>query len=456
MLSKAEITQLEHIHPLAVHKHIVRHFHKHAHKYVHAAQHLHHVFIHCGELILVLIMGMSGIMFANFSSSLDWLERTSSTEIATYLAQAIAHPENILKNWNLISIWTVDDSVENTFTKWYCTYGAARISPEFFPFTDETKLTQQRTRGGNAVDRCANAAATGYRVGNTPAPWALVVYNAGGRFGQYGHVGKVMYYSKWLNKIIVRDMAWVSMFTMSDRRDDLATANVECYIYNVRDSVVWPISTGNLTAIATWTTQTQTWTNNNIHTPVVVPVTPTTPPTPVTNPNTVITTTPVVITPKPATPSTEPVVQPVTPVVTTPPVVTPPVVPEKPVVNNTVSDKDITLNFDNISDSLVQHYVGFRDISADLSSKTTMHVGDEAVLTITIKDKKTQTNIDGLLPTVLEFIASNNNIDVDYFSVRLISDGKVEVHIKALQAGKSSLVINLGVEKIGRIGFSIE
>ena len=149
-------------------------------------------------------------------------------------------------------------------------------------------------------------------------------------------------------------------------------------------------------------------------------------------------------------------VQPVTPVVTTPPVVTPPVVPEKPVVNNTVSDKDITLNFDNISDSLVQHYVGFRDISADLSSKTTMHVGDEAVLTITIKDKKTQTNIDGLLPTVLEFIASNNNIDVDYFSVRLISDGKVEVHIKALQAGKSSLVINLGVEKIGRIGFSIE
>jgi len=143
-------------------------------------------------------------------------------------------------------------------------------------------------------------------------------------------------------------------------------------------------------------------------------------------------------------------------VVPSQPAVTPPVVPVQPVVNNTTSDKEITLNFDNISDPLVQHYVGIRDITADLSSNTTMHVGDDAVLTISIKDKKTQTNIDGLLPTVLEFIASNDNIDVDYFSVRLISDGKVEVHIKALQPGKSSLVINLGIEKIGRIGFDIQ
>ena len=403
-------------------------------------------------------MGMSGIMFANFSGSLDWLERTSSTEIATYLAQAIAHPEYILTKWNLISIWKVDDSIENTFRKWYCTYGAARISPEFFPFTDESNLTQQRTRGGNAVDRCANAAATGYRVGNTPAPWALVVYNAGGRFGQYGHVGKVMYYNKWLNKIIVRDMAWVSMFTMSDRRDDLATANVECYIYNVRNSIAGEVITGSTTAISSWPIQTgtiqpQTWTTTPVQTPVVVTTPPTTPVTPITNPNANTATTPVVVTPpvvvKP------PVVKPPV-VVPSQPAVTPAVVPVQPVVNNTTSDKEITLNFDNISDPLVQHYVGIRDITADLSSNTTMHVGDDAVLTISIKDKKTQTNIDGLLPTVLEFIASNDNIDVDYFSVRLISDGKVEVHIKALQPGKSSLVINLGIEKIGRIGFDIQ
>jgi hypothetical protein len=53
--------------------------------------------MHCGELLLVLMVGMSGIMFANFTGSLEGLERTSPTEIATYLLQAINHPENILK-----------------------------------------------------------------------------------------------------------------------------------------------------------------------------------------------------------------------------------------------------------------------------------------------------------------------------------------------------------------------
>lgn len=46
-------------------------------------------------------------------------------------------------------------------------------------------------------------------------------------------------------------MAWVSTYTMSDRRDDLKTANVECYIYNVRDAITGPVLTGSLTAIAT-------------------------------------------------------------------------------------------------------------------------------------------------------------------------------------------------------------
>lgn len=442
----------EHTHPLAFHKHIARHFRKHAHAYVHVAQHVHHALAHCGELLLVLFVWLGGIMFANFTGSLEWLERTSPTEIATYLLQAINHPENILKKWNLISVWKVDGSIENTFTKWYCTYGAARISPEFFPFTDET--TQQRTRGGNAVDRCANAEATWYRIWNTPAQGALVVYNAGGRFGPYGHVGKVMHYNRWLNKIIVRDMARVSTFTMSDRWDDLNTANVECYIYNVRDAVAGPVFTGSLTAITTWTTQTQTWTNTNVQTPVVEnhSSAPDTTNTNTTNPNT---TTPTV-------PSTPVVVTP--PVIVTPPVVTPPVIvtppvvvePSKPVVSNPVSDKDITLDFDDVADYLAVHYVKQRDIKAEISSKANMHIGDVATLTITIKDKSTQEIVDGLLPIIFGFITSNDNISIDYSSIKLISDGKIEIHIKALQAGKASLIINFWEVKIGKIGFSIE
>ena len=454
MLAQSERAQLEHIHPLALHKHLARHFHKHAHHYVHVAQHVHHAFMHCGELLLVLMVGMSGIMFANFTGSLEGLERANATEISTYLLDAIKHPENILKKGNLISIWKVDGSIENTFTKWYCTYGAARISPEFFPFIDET--TQQRTRGGNAVNRCANAEATWYRIWNTPAQWALVVYNAGGRFGQYGHVGKVMHYDRWLNKIIVRDMAWVSTFTMSDRWDDLNTANVECYIYNVRDTVVGPVFTGSLTAIATWTTQTQTWTNTNVQTPVVDDHSsaPDTTDTNTNNQNT----TPSVVTPQPLNP------QPSTPVIVTPPVIKPPVIvtppvvvePEKPVISTPISDKDVTLNFDDVADYLAIHYLGQRDMKAEISSKSTMQVGDEAILTITIKDKKTQENINGLLSIIFEFIASNDNISVDYSSIKLVNDGKIEIHIKALQAGKSSLIINFWDVKIWRVGFVIE
>jgi surface antigen len=440
MLRKPEISQIEHIHPLALHKHIARHFRKHAHRYIHIAQHLHHTFMHYGELLLVLMVGMSGILFANFTGSLEWMERDSTTEIATYLTQAINHPEYILTKWNLISIWKVDDSIDNTFAKWYCTYGAARISPEFFPYI--TPTTQERKRGGNAVDRCANAEATWYRVGNTPAQWALVVYNGGGRFGPYGHVGKVMYYNQWLHKIIVRDMARVSKFTMSDRRDDLNTADVECYIYNVRSAVAGPILTGSLTAIATWTTH--TWTNTTTQTPVVDPH-PSAPDTSTTNTptNTTTPSTPVVVTP--------PVVE--TPVIVTPPAV---VTPTNPVVTTPVSDQDISLNFDDVNDYLAVHYLWQRDIHAQISSKATMQVGDEAILTITIKNRQTQENIDGLLPIIFEFISSNDNINVDYSSIRLISDGKIEIHVSAMQTGKASLIINFWDVKIGRVGFDIK
>lgn len=448
MFSTPEIAQIDHIHPLALHKHLARHFHKHAAAYAHVAQHVHHALSHCGELLVVLLFGISGVMFANFTWNLEWMERTSTTEIATYLAQAIAHPENILKQWNLISIWKVDDSVENTFSKWYCTYGAARISPEFFPFTDE--LTQQRTRGGNAVDRCANAEATWYKIWNTPVVGSLVVYEAGGRFGPYGHVGKVMYYSKWLKKIIVRDMAWVSKFTMSDRWDDLNTANVKCYIYNNKNTstpeiVVPVIQTGSTVVTESWSTDQ----HNSPTTPIVTqPSTPQPLPTgqagstpQPSSPVPVQPITPVVVTPQPATP------QPSTPVVVIPPVVETPVIP-------TVT-KDAILNFDNITDYLALHLIWQRDTHSHLTTSSLV-MGDEAVFTITIKNKQTQADINGLLSIGFSFITSNDNISVDYSSVKLISDGKIEIHIKALQAGSSSLIINFWNEKVGRIGFTVE
>jgi len=74
----------------------------------------------------------------------------------------------------------------------------------------------------------------------------LIIYDAGGRFGSYGHVGKVLHYDKTLKKIIIRDMARVGKGQMSDRREDLTTAQVKCYIYNSKtdiptDPVIIPI-----------------------------------------------------------------------------------------------------------------------------------------------------------------------------------------------------------------------
>jgi phenylalanyl-tRNA synthetase alpha subunit len=53
------------------------------------------------------------------------------------------NPTSSLKQGNIISVWTINMDIENTFAKGYCTYGAARFSPEFFPFIDPS--TQQRT-----------------------------------------------------------------------------------------------------------------------------------------------------------------------------------------------------------------------------------------------------------------------------------------------------------------------
>lgn len=255
-----------------------------------------------------------------------------------------------------------------------------------------------------------------------------------------------MHYDRSLKKIIVRDMAWVSMYTMSDRWDNTENSNIKCYIYNSRSATavsgIIPEDTPSQIVTPPTTNTTTTWMTdvNEQHN-----VAPTTNTTPTESPTTVQP--PIVVTPT----------VPVSPVVpTTPqiPVVTPPVViPSTPIVSN--SEKAIELRFDDITDYLAQHYIWQWDMEAEVN-KTALKIGDVATLTITIKDKATQENITGLLPLLFEFITSNWSISVDYSSIKLITDGKIEIHVKALQAGKASVIINVGDVKIGRAWFSIE
>ena len=62
-------------------------------------------------------MGVFGIMFAQFNGFSEDLYRTDSTDIAQHLQKAQDNPKQSLVGGNIISLWTMDDSIENTFTK---------------------------------------------------------------------------------------------------------------------------------------------------------------------------------------------------------------------------------------------------------------------------------------------------------------------------------------------------
>lgn len=417
--------------------HLIKHFHKHAHKILHVTHHMHHHLFHVLELIIICWVTFVWSGFADFSGLNQDLYSNSPTETAQRLLNAMQNPTTSLKNWNLISLWNMDLSIENSFAKWYCTYGAARVSPEFFPYIDPN--TQQRTWWGNAVDRCKNASDTWYKIWMVPSQWALIIYGAWGKFWSYGHVGKVLHYNKTLKKIIVRDMAWVTKWTISDRREDITTANVECYIYNSKttvptaDPVVVP--TPPVVPVVV----------QPIEPVIPVVVIPTTPTPPVHN----VSPTPVVPTPIVVVP----VVKPVAPVAPIVPVVVAPVEPALPVISQTSIYKKIELTLDNLSD-IAQHFITQNDFTFTLITKAPLRLGEAAILTLEIKDKKTGELFHGLLPFSFSVLSTNDSIEPDISNIDLINNWSVDIPILAQKIGTASIVIHMDGVKIG--AFSVE
>lgn len=131
------------------------------------------------------------------------------------------------KKGTIISKWTYTKSIKNGFYAWYCTWYAAIISPNIFPYISET--TQDRPFGGDAREWCGNAKKAGYRVGNKPAVGALIVYTR--MRSSAGHVGKVINYYPDDGKMIIRDMNYVAKFVVTERREDTDNSKISCYIY---------------------------------------------------------------------------------------------------------------------------------------------------------------------------------------------------------------------------------
>ena len=127
----------------------------------------------------------------------------------------------------IISSWTYTKKIKNQFAVGNCTWYAAIISPNIFPYINET--TQDRSFGGNANQWCANAKKAGFRVGSKPAVGAIIVYSK--LRSSAGHVGKVINYYPDDGKEIIRDMNFLGKFIVTDRREDTNNNKISCYIY---------------------------------------------------------------------------------------------------------------------------------------------------------------------------------------------------------------------------------
>lgn len=130
---------------------------------------------------------------------------------------------------DIIAQWTFNKPIKNQFYAGHCTWYAAIITPEIFPYIDEN--TQSRPFGGNANQWYANAKAAGFEVGKTPRVGALIVYNRGYRWASAGHVGKVISYMPDEGRMIIRDMNRLGKFIVTERYEDVNDANILGYIY---------------------------------------------------------------------------------------------------------------------------------------------------------------------------------------------------------------------------------
>ena len=196
-------------------------------------------------------------------------------------------------------------------------------------------------------------------------------------------------------------MAWVARGTMSDRREDLSTTNVKCYIYNSKTNIPEP------TIITTPTV------------PVLTPQTPVG--TPTVKPDPVITPTPVVhpVAPVVTVPIPAVKVDPL-PKETTPPAVTPTPVVVPPLVQTGVNKK-ISLTLDNLSD-IAQHFITQNDLVITLVAKSPLKLGEVATLTLEIKNKKTGEPYSGLLPFSFTLLSTNSVLQSNTTNIKLINN----------------------------------
>jgi len=363
--------------------------------------------VHVEEFIVVGVIVLSSVLLANMTglSAND----PRNAEIASSLQAAINQVQPWAESKSIISQRQVDSTVENTFYKGYCTYGAALISPEFFPYT--SPLTQGRTRWGNAADRYLNAQIAWFSVGAEPRTGAFVIYKKGGRFVNAGHVGKVLKYFPEYGKMIVRDMNRVGRGIMSDRREYKNNENILWYIYQKQWAVVQ-----NPERVDKNATIEPDIAKADVELVLNLPVLPEEK-----KPNPIVEVTPTPV---------EPIAHPV------------------PI--------DYRVDVDVVNMSLeAQHFLSQRDIRIQTDINY-MRVWDKKNIEILITNKQDGTKFSGILPSSINFVTSSSVISVDYSTLQLVFDGKASVQVQANKAGVWALLINLWEKELYKIKAQVE
>jgi len=152
---------------------------------------------------------------------------TKTIKKTTSIASSEDESDVVDTKGTIISKWTYTKKIKNGFAVGYCTWYAAIISPNIFPYINET--TQDRPFGGDARQWCANAKKAGLRVGSKPSVGAVIVYSK--LRSSAGHVGKVINYYPDDGKMIIRDMNYVGKFVVTERRENTDNGAISCYIY---------------------------------------------------------------------------------------------------------------------------------------------------------------------------------------------------------------------------------
>ena len=155
----------------------------------------------------------------------------------------------------------------------------------------------------------------------------------------------------------------------------------------------------------------------------------------------------------------EPIVQPE--VIVEKPQIQPEVIIEKPVIipqttiqTGIIGDK-IEIETKDLSEE-IKHFFGLYDLYINNhTGSNILNVGRDKNIELNFYRKWTTTRFIGVLPFVLDIIASQTHIVVDYTSIQLIADS-TKVNITGRSTGTSVLIISIIWQTIIKIPFTIQ